>query len=596
MPFDPCLIYRRTPDGVRELYEKAAPLSPETRLALRLLDGGMAAEGLATRLPNLTREQIAQLLGGLAERGLIERAGRIDAADLAARGAGGGWSAEQRGVVAALERAEAMDSLPSFAPSRATPARAPLTAPQAVAGPRAGVADAARNAVVTQFAITSVNVPDALDIQEERDRAEWADALQRRRREHLRRWGLRVGVAAAVVLTLTLGLGWWRPMPESLSAPSLARDLSAMTGLPVRIGASEIELTPAPQLVLKNLSIDGGAQAGRVTLGVGWAELWRGLSQGRWGWGTARVSAVSVSPRQALALAHALLARGEDLPRRLSVVQFDSVRVRDSRLLAGDFEVVARRQADGRFGRLAIRRADLPQGRWEATVSGATLDGPLVFEFEASDAALPFGPALRWSEIRANGSVSADRVRVSHFSLAGFYGVVTGALLAQKTDDWGVDGVVEVANLDLDALAGRRVGEPGASSVLQGVASAKLELEGQGATLDAATAACTLAGRFQVRWAVLNGVNLGAFAVQTATLVGGVTRFTEFDGSVRADRYGVQLLGIGGKAGAMSARGDVQIAPDGALRGRVQVGLGMLTVQAPVTLSLTGTAQQPQFR
>lgn len=586
MPFDPGAIYRRTPAGVRELYAKSTALAPEARLALRLIDGRIAAEGLRTRLPAASPEQIGYWIEALIAARLVEWAGRAPDIELAPAGEGAGLSAERRGVVAALERAADESGA-----TQAVLAPAPAAPRHRVARPAPG-ADGAQSTVVTQFAITSVNVPDALDLQEERDRAEWSEALARSRRSRWRRWGLRGGVAAAVLLSLALTLGWWRPMPDSLGAAALGQQLSVLMEMPVAVGASTVEFAPAPRLVLKDVVLAGGARAGRVEVRVGWGEIWRGLAQGQWSWGEARVSAVSASPAQALAIAHALLARGEGLPERISALRFETVRVSDSRLLAGDFEVMARRGADGRFGRLMIRRIDHPQGRWEATVSGATPHAPLVFELEASELALPFGPRLKWNELRASGTVSANAVRVSHFALAGYHGVVTGGVLARRSEDWSITGEAELANLDIEALV---AGRGASASGLQGVANARLDIEGQGATLATAVDATRVAGEFQVRWAVLRGVNLGAFAVQSAGLGGGATRFTEFDGRVLADRYGIRLAGVGGRAGAMLARGDVQIAPDGALRGRVRVELGGLVVHAPVTLAVDGNLQQPQF-
>lgn len=586
MSFDPALIYRRTPAGVSEVYQPRLPLAPEARLVLRLIDGRIANAGLATRLPAVGAGRVGHWLRELQRAGLLEPVGQALAADLPQAGEGGSANAALHGVVAALERAVVVET-PGAPSSRVGAAESPR---RRDAGPATQQA-----AVVTQFAITSVNVPDALDLQEERDRAEWAEALARKRSARWRRWGLRGGIVASVVLVAGLALGWWRPMPESLGAPVLGRQLSSAMGAPVTVGASTIEFAPGPRLVLTGVQLGDGAKVARVVLAVGWGDLWRGLVEGQWSWGEASVSALVVSPTQALELAHMLLARGEYLPERIATLRFDTVRIADSSLLAGDYEVVARRTVDGRFGRLVARRLDLGQGRWEATVSGATPGAPLVFELEASELNLPFGPALRWKELRASGTVSSDRVRVSHFALAGYQGVVTGWLVARKGDDWSLAGQAELANLDIEALlAGRRAASPNAG--VQGSLSARLDIEAQGATLPAAVAATRMSGDFQVRWAVLRGVNLGAFAVQSAGAAGGATRFTEFDGRVLADRFGTRLVGAGGRAGAMTARGDVQIAPGGALRGQVRVELGGLAARAPIALVVGGDVQQLQFQ
>jgi hypothetical protein len=110
---------------------------------------------------------------------------------------------------------------------------------------------------------------------------------------------------------------------------------------------------------------------------------------------------------------------------------------------------------------------------------------------------------------------------------------------------------------------------------MQGTATMKLNVVGRGATLDEAIARGAIAGPFTVRWATLNGINLGLAATQGATAAG-TTRFTEFDG-------------------AMAARGDFTVAPDLALAGGVRVELGGQRIQAPISLRIRGNVNSPRF-
>ncbi|HRZ00543.1 MAG TPA: hypothetical protein P5024_03215, partial [Burkholderiaceae bacterium] len=62
-----------------------------------------------------------------------------------------------------------------------------------------------------------------------------------------------------------------------------------------------------------------------------------------------------------------------------------------------------------------------------------------------------------------------------------------------------------------------------------------------------------------------------------------------------ADRHNLTFQGVDGRAGAMRARGDFSVAPDGALRGFIRVDLGGAVSQAPATLRLSGAVAKPQF-
>jgi hypothetical protein len=97
----------------------------------------------------------------------------------------------------------------------------------------------------------------------------------------------------------------------------------------------------------------------------------------------------------------------------------------------------------------------------------------------------------------------------------------------------------------------------------------------------------------------LNGINLGLAATQGgaagAGSGGGLTRFTDLEASVVADRAGVQVRDIRGRAGAMSTRGDISVTPALALSGALRVDLGATRVQAPITVRVRGSALAPQF-
>ena len=129
---------------------------------------------------------------------------------------------------------------------------------------------------------------------------------------------------------------------------------------------------------------------------------------------------------------------------------------------------------------------------------------------------------------------------------------------------------------------------------MQGTAALNLVMLGRGATPEDAIVRSAVAGPFTVRFAVLNGINLGLAATQ-GVAASGVTRFTEFGGTVIASANGVRFEETGGRAGAMVARSNFTVAPDASIAGVVRVELGGQRVQAPMTLRISGTAVQPRF-
>jgi hypothetical protein len=170
-------------------------------------------------------------------------------------------------------------------------------------------------------------------------------------------------------------------------------------------------------------------------------------------------------------------------------------------------------------------------------------------------------------------------------------------MYAASDIEWVITGRTAGQNLDIEAMAQHLrkapAGQEPILSPLQGTASLDLTVVGRGQTLDEAVKQAVLAGPFQVRWASLNGINLGLAATQGATAAG-ITRFTEFDGLLGASSAGIRFEETGGRAGALAARGDFTIAPDQAVAGTIRVELGGSRIQT-MTLRVRGDALAPRF-
>jgi hypothetical protein len=221
------------------------------------------------------------------------------------------------------------------------------------------------------------------------------------------------------------------------------------------------------------------------------------------------------------------------------------------------------------------------------------------FTLAAERWAVPVGPRVRWNEVRANGRIAGNVLEVSTFTLAGFFGVTTGTVFAATDVEWVITGFATASNIDVEAVLqtlrpqGQGTQEA-APAPLQGTAALNLTIVGRGPSLNEALGQSAISGPFQVRWATLNGINLGLAATQGAT-ASGITRFTEFDGTVTASANGVRFDDIGGRAGAMAARGDFSVGTDKSLSGGVRVELGGQSVQAPINLRIRGTVLDPRF-
>ena len=235
-----------------------------------------------------------------------------------------------------------------------------------------------------------------------------------------------------------------------------------------------------------------------------------------------------------------------------------------------------------------------------AELEGA--DGAVAFEIEAQNWRAPIGPGHVWATLSASGRAAGQALVVDSYTASSSAGVVQGALVAASDVAWSVAGTARSVSVDLETvmrqLSGARPDDPAAPRPpLQGTATVTLFGSGHGPSLADATFGARMAGPVSVRWATLNGINLGLAATQggVSETGGGNTRFTELSALAEFSDAGLVLRDIDGRAGAMATRGQVTIAPDLALTGALRVDLGATRVQAPATLRVAGTAVAPRY-
>ncbi len=463
----------------------------------------------------------------------------------------------------------------------------------------------------TDFAITTVNVPDRLDMQEVRARADEDDDAPRRRlvfdTYRLRVWVKRLLIVGVLGAAAYYGYLALLPLRDELSAASIAARLTRGLAQPVQVASAEFRLTPTPRLVLQGIDVAGVYRLGEVSLHFNWEDAVRALRGGNWIWGEAVIAPLKLDGAQGLALLKSLGGAGGAIPPTISTIRFESVEFDDMPLLPGRYEVLARRGGDGRFAPVTLTEIG-SDGRMKLTVA-VRADGELgeavEFQLDAANWALPVGPAARWSEVVASGRARPNLIEVDSYSLGGPFGVAQGLIVAARDVEWALTGTARAPNLDIESVLLHFKGQPSeerpkgqAAVSMYGTALLSLLVAGRGETLAQAIAQSVAAGPLQVRWATLNGINLGYAATRGGAygVTGsGITRFSELEASVTLARTGLTVAGIHGRAGAMTTRGELRVAPDLGLTGALGVDLGAQRVQAPINVKVRGTALQPQF-
>ena len=464
----------------------------------------------------------------------------------------------------------------------------------------------------TDFAITTVNVPDRLDVQEVRARAE-EDEYSRRSWFSLDRYVVQLWLKRLLMLGVLGALGYfgWQaaePLSSQFDAAAIGDRLTKAAGRRVTVGARSFRVTPTPRMVLSQVDIGSQVTIDEIALHFNWDEAVRAVKAGGWAWGEAEVSPLALDQAKASALLGLLPTTLNRLPASVSTLRFAALEFPQFPLLPGRYQSVLRRDAGGQFGPLVLEQAGA-DGSMKVTVTpGDVVDaaaGDTVrFQLEAQRWVAPVGPVTPWSEFVASGRVREDLIFVDSYTAAGFYGVTQGTLVAAHDVAWSITGTARSSGIDLEALfrnlRGASGGEAAAEprSPMVGTAAMTLVAGGHGGTFQEAVDNVRLSGPVQVRWGALNGINLGLAATQGGAAgagAGGLTRFTELEAAVVVDRGGVLVRDITGRAGAMATRGEISVSPSLALNGALRVDLGATRVQAPINVRVRGTALAPQF-
>jgi len=489
--------------------------------------------------------------------------------------------------------------------------------------------DEAESYRASEFAMTSMDVPDRLDLREVRYRAEEdykRPGLLSFDRYLLGLWTRRIVLLTLLSLLAIWGYGQFGVIKEALSPQHIAGRLSAGSGLAVQIADVSYRITPRPQILLEGVVVANELAIDQVALELNWRDLWSSVIGQGANWGIATVSGLRVSgEQQAWGLLSQIMALGEAVPREVAAVRFESVQLDGEALVAGEYAFLLQRNRGGVFDslqitpkgseagfRLSLKRAPWPN--WDQPDGAQALAPELrlprfAFQFAANDWTLPWGPGGQWTEVVAEGYLSPKLLEIENYALSGRYGVVRGALYAATDLYWVLTGYANGTGIDVESLVaatgGDAANQPAFSEkdrkpiAFSGMAKFQLAAEGRGQSLQEVLQQSVASGPVQVRWAMIRGVNLGYVATHAGAargLSGGLTRFSDFDATLLLRPGGFTLSDIVARAGALATRGQVKMDKETqALGGVISVSLGATRVQAPVTLRVGGQPLAPEF-
>jgi hypothetical protein len=396
---------------------------------------------------------------------------------------------------------------------------------------------------------------------------------------------LKVGGISAIAV-VAAGIGLLHVVPLSGYIPAAQELMAQRLGQPVQIGALRYALLPSPQLTLENVAIGklGDIKAGSLVVSASpFAFLGSEKSFDR-----VEGNAVSLEQEALATVVSWLKAQKGAQPLQVSRVRLKGVQLGVKDLALDPFEVDATLARDG-----TLQKAALTDGK--VRIDLAPRDQGLQAILEARGWQLPLLPGLEFDDLSITAVFSGQDATITKFE--GNLGA--GKVKGEGKLTWGsgtrLRGNFSLTNGDLRQLLGAFTRAFTAS----GTVSANGTYVMEGDSLAALRSSARVEASFNVEKGALNNVDL-VRAIQSPSrdgVRGGRTLFTVLAGSVRSSgkQYSYRQLNL--NSGQMNATGNVDVAPDGDLAGRVTAEIGSRSViVARGTLNVAGNLKTPVLK
>jgi uncharacterized protein involved in outer membrane biogenesis len=373
---------------------------------------------------------------------------------------------------------------------------------------------------------------------------------------------LLIGAALLVVAFVgaALALRHWVGTEDFRSR--VAQQVSGVLGVPVELGRISVDVWPVPAVALDAVQVKSkpALTLERIEARPAWPALLHGRLEI-----TTLVVRNAVLPEQAITALAAAFSRKPASPRAAAV------------------------QPAGTSAPKLPQRAVLDHVTWvPAKGSSSTVDAQLRIDPDG----LPASARVevregRWQGARATLERAEGGWHV-HADIGG--GTVNGKLQLQPGAKGAsvLQGQLDTSNVEVSALTAP-------SRTLTGRIEAHTSLRSDLAAGGSIAEATRSQTRFTIRNAVVHGIDL-AQAVKTIGLNrGGQTALDTLAGQVTTEGRAIQLTNLVATSGLLSATGNVAMAPNRTLSGRVNVDLVAAAAGGAigVPLSVGGTLDAP---
>ena len=400
------------------------------------------------------------------------------------------------------------------------------------------------------------------------------------------KWAKRIGLGMILLLAVLAAL----PLVISVDdyRPRIEQEIAARLKEPVTITRLRAFVLPAPHITAEGIVIGktGDLKVAKISIAP---DLWSLLSE------TKVIRYVELRGLQLTQNGFeklALLGKTDPkAPQRPAAVRVERVKIDDATLqfgksTLGPFDATITLNPRGEPEQASIATSD---SKLIATIKPDA--GRYAVEVLAKAWRLPLGPPLVFDELKIKGMATFNDFQTSSAQARLYGGTVNGNATLAWAKGAQLRGAFDVNQLELAPLVALFSPRAGISGRL----NAKPVISANAAALGQLGPALRVETPFQVHNGVLRGIDIRKAATNLLMKdSSGETRFDQLSGYLVMERGAQRFSNLKVASGALSADGNVTIAADKALSGRInaQVGTGSVAA-ATVPLNVTGTLDSP---
>ena len=399
------------------------------------------------------------------------------------------------------------------------------------------------------------------------------------------KWLKRLGIVVFVLISL-LGI-----LPFFISVddyrPQIERVLSERIKEPVRLKSLRLAGLPLPHLVIEGVEIGkADVMVGRIAVTPDLLSLLGDIKVIRSVDVSGLVFNQNALDRLPLWAATDPRAKPANFTVLVRSVNLDDAMLKLQKTTFGPFDARVSISSNGRPERADITARD---GKFKATIKPVA--DKFNIEINAKDWRLPAGPPILFDELLVRGVATPGDANLPEIKAKLYGGTVTGQMTVSWQKGLQLKGSYAVSAVELRNL----VPMFSPQTRLSGRLTAKPVFSANALNAEQLKNALKLETPFDIRDGVLQGIDIQKAATSLITRdSSGQTRFDTLSGHIAVERGTQRMTNLNVSSGSLAADGNVTIAPNKVLSGRInaQVKIGGLAA-ATVPLNISGTVDSP---